>query len=601
MQHFAIMTLISLLFLNPALGSIEHHIVIKNDLNKDGVADRVAFASHGISGFFQSTLANSKIDTFQIKQGNRTIFYTSSKSVGGPYIKLTESSGFFSVVSLLKYENRNFKLVSSFVTPSKTFFSDDFLDGATIVSTEAPEKCVPANEFNHVALNEASDWTKKLEKHTVEEAIKKAIDPECKKVFGDKYSNLETQIVSACSVSSGMSNSNALVTCLDKNEQTRNIGGFYQQTLVSTLFDSNFKISCGLLKTDKPRESVNSVSNIISIFQTTPKTNNRNFKADFFHAVLHLGGIEDDKKVSTIVDNCMRVKTKNQPKADDRYYANPTTFSEETIKKKDGVELTIPSQHQQINQTTVASTINESAKTLDTNYAMENDTQYKSLTTVSRATFKSFEPLMSAAYNAAIPAAFAQNTVISATNGSAASVAIGLPTTKATTSARSIASTSPASAVSGVIYDVSSLPESVSASDKGDLGNGLTVKASAVAFNEVNSRAPAATGSSEAATARGASGSGSIAGRLASIKTTDRPDLRNNVPQLKLEEDFIKTLTTGKYAEVKAKLIDPRNEEILKEKQIQYVARDKTLGSKQPAVIIKDLGNAFTVLRVNVQ
>ncbi|MGZ3798383.1 MAG: hypothetical protein ACXVB1_18580, partial [Pseudobdellovibrionaceae bacterium] len=104
---------------------VPHHILLKDDFNKDGIADRVLFASNGISGFYQSSGGNHKIDTFYLKQNQRSIFFTSLKESGGPYLKLQEDTGIFSIVSLWRYENKKLTLAASYVLPSRIYFSDD--------------------------------------------------------------------------------------------------------------------------------------------------------------------------------------------------------------------------------------------------------------------------------------------------------------------------------------------------------------------------------------------------------------------------------------------------------------------------------------------
>ena len=141
-------------------------------------------------------------------------------------------------------------------------------------------------------------------------------------------------------------------------------------------------------------------------------------------------------------------------------------------------------------------------------------------------------------------------------------------------------------------------------SSTGEIGSGLSVKAAAINIKDDLSRSPSSindsreTASSAGTTRSSAATSG---GSLSRLQTTDRQNLRNNVPRLKEEADFIKTLMTGKYDEVKARLTDPKNQQILEEKRIQYVARERTLGSKQPVMILKDLGNKFSVVRVTIE
>jgi hypothetical protein len=588
----------------------QHHLIFKSDFNDDGIADRVGFASKGISGFFQSTNSNKKIDTFLLKQGNKTIFFTSSKTLGGPFLKLTESSGFFTTVSILTFENNKFQHTTSYIVPDKVYFSQDpFADPfeAAPASKSSSNICEPNDVFANKATSSTLSWAEAINKFSVEETIKKAISPECKTVFGKSYEKVEKQILSACGVTTGSPEKNDLVNCLDEDPKTRFLGGYYKTSLAANIFDDGFKISCAKSSKDKPLASLNNTSNSISLFQVSPENPNRNFKADFFHEMLHNVGVENETTTEKLVEKCVGKKTffcsdkKNKAKDECKVIELSEVTKKQLIEnKKDGTVVNIPPAVRTVPQTTVATAVNEGSKALDNDFSMDNATQYKALSNASKATFKSFEPLMTAAYSAAVPSAFAQNTVASATNAKS----VAFPTTKAVASAtsRAIASSGSSSpSASGATYDISSLPESVPASAKGDLGNGMAVKASEVAFDANAARSPASSEVAAPSAASGGSVGPSIAGSLASIKTTDRPDLRANVPQLKAEEDFLKTLTTGKYDEVKAKLVDPKNQRILEEKKIQYVAKDKTLGSKQPVIILKDLGNKFTVLRVNVE
>jgi len=602
MNFFIIFSILLILFV-PGLSSAQSHLLVKSDFNNDGIADRTVFASHGISGFIQSTQANKKIDTIFLKQGNRSIFFTSNVEDGSPFVKLTEETGLYSVITLMKYENKSFIHTATYIEASEVYFSDDFFSDSIVAEAGKNQTCTPNDAFNNKATTEILSWADALKKNSLEETIKKSIDPSCKKVFGQDYLKLEKDIVDACKLESSPNTSrqNPLISCLDKNKGTRLVSGFYQQTLASNVFEPAFNINCQELDKNVPKASFNKSTKSISIYQHLPAEKNRNFKADFFHEIIHSTGIKSDQKVEQVVENCLSIKSnKNTSKVpSDHFYVR--NLNEEIAKKKDGIEISVPSQAKEVSQRTISATMSEGAKTLDADFSTNDGEQYNSISKISKATFKSFDPVMKAAYEAAVPVAFAQNTIASSKTTSSVSI----PTTKITVAAsnRGIASTT---AGSGITYDVSSFPESVSASTKGDLGNGMAIKASEVAFDSNAARSPANTEVATASATGGGSvgGSGStrsIAGSLASIKTTDRPDLRANVPQLKAEEDFLKTLTTGKYDEVKAKLVDPKNQRILEEKKIQYVAKDKTLGSKQPVIILKDLGNKFTVLRVNVE
>jgi hypothetical protein len=575
------------------------HLILKNDFNGDGIADRVVFASHGTSGFFQSTNSNKKIDTIFLKQGNRTILFSSLKENGTPFVKLSEDLGYYSVTTLMKYSEKKFQYVVSYATIGKTNFSDDpFAD--PIDKTKESQICTSSDPFENKTIKQTLTWAEAVKTYSVEEAVKKSIDPSCKNIFEKDYPKLEKEVLSACSIGEGRPEKNDLVSCLDRHEKTRRIGGSYKTSLAEKIFDDGFKITCAKSTSSIPVASYDESSKNISFYKTSTDASLRNFKKDFFHEMMHSAGIAQDKEVENIVSACF--DKKRIVAMTPMMFTSDLELNKEVAASKNGVVVNIPNNVKEIPQAQVASAVSESTKTLDQNFSMENPTQFKALSSASKATFKSFDPIMKAAYEAAVPVAFAQNTIASAK----ATTSIALPTTKsaaiAAASSRGIAS---APSVSGATYDVSSLPESVPASAKGDLGNGMAVKASEVAFDASAARAPAntevaASGTSGGGTIGGSVGP-SIAGSLASIKTTDRPDLRANVPQLKTEEDFLKTLTTGKYDEVKAKLVDPKNQRILEEKKIQYVAKDKTLGSKQPVIILKDLGNKFTVLRVNVE
>lgn len=579
------------------------HLILKNDFNGDGVADRVIFASYGTSGFFQSGGLNKKIDTFYLKQGNRSILFAPSTH-GEKFVKLTEDAGIFTTVVIMKHEKQSFKFVNAYVVPSRTYFSDDpFADP---FSTPTTTSCSDNSAFNNKSTNEALTWSEALKKYSIEDSVKKSIDPECKKVFGDDYPKMEKQIVAACGVSDGKPEKNNLVNCLDQNKNTQFLGGVYKATLAQNLFDNEFKISCSTSNKKIPLASFDSSSKKISIFKTSPEDPSRNFKADFFHEMMHSSDVDSEKQVQALVENCTdgktglnsKIKDKLANSETDRYYTNLDSY---TANKKDGVAVDIPPQTKTVPQTSVASAVSEGSKALDSNFSMDNETQYDSLSKVSQATFKSFDPIMKAAYQAAVPTAFAQGSIEIPSGGTASTATTtSLATVKAAGSSRSIASTS----TSGATYDVSNLPDSVPASANGELGNGLSVKATTVSAKAAQPRNPASSGSGgeTGTSSAGGSDAGNVGSDSVGYKpTTDRPDLRNNVPQLKAEEDFVKTLTTGKYEDVKARLTDPKNQKILEDKRIQYVARDRTLGSKQPVMILKDLGNKFSVVRVTIE
>jgi hypothetical protein len=349
------------------------------------------------------------------------------------------------------------------------------------------------------------------------------------------------------------------------------------------------------------------------MYQVNPADNNRNYKADFFHEMLHKTGITNDKSVDSLVQDCFG--TKKVSTVDDKMTMKPWLLTSEleksqrTVEKKEGIVVNLPA-NSEVSQTTIANVASEGNKSLDNNFSMDNEPQYESLSKASKATFKSFDPIMKAAYEAAVPTAFAQNSLGAASTGTPTSVAAtasaALPTVKAASgTSRMIASagSSASSVTAGAVYDVSSLPESVTASDKGELGNGLAVKAAAVNVKEGLARSPSSISgrSGEETASSGGSASNLNSGSLGYVPMTDRPDLRNNVPHLKTEEDFLKTLTSGKYDEIKARLTDPKNQQILEDKRIQYIARDRTLGSKKPVMILKDLGNKFSIVRVTVE
>jgi hypothetical protein len=598
MPTWKVILLFFVSYINSALADAQSHLILKNDFNRDGIADRTIFASYGISGYFQSTSGNQQIDTFYLKQGARTIFYTSSVKLGGPYLKLTEDAGFFTVISLLKPQTESFKHTVSFIVTNKTYFLDDPFANPFSAASEKVKECPTSDAFHSKATNESLSWVDAINKYSTEETVRKSIDPECKSVFGDTYPLMEEQIISACGVGSGKSEKNKLVSCLDQNEETRRIGGRYKTALAENIFADGFKISCAKSNKNIPLASLNSTTKNVSIFQVTPENKNRNFKADFFHEMMHASGIKSELETSSIIQSCIVADEKCNKKIGTkeikecvRLYGSDLTMIKNALDDKDGIPVNIPATAKVAPQTSVASAINEGVKTLDSNFSMDNDTQYRALSSASKSVFGSFSNTFKAAYDAAIPTAFAQGTIGNAT----ATAAVPFPTTKSASSSRTIAS-APSSVTSGAIYDVSSLPESQSASDKGELGSGLTVQAEAVKMPEESPRSPASARAGEI----GAGTRGSFGG-LASVKTTDRPDLRNNVPQLIAEEDFMRTLTSGKYAEVKARLTDPKNQKILEAKKIQYVSRDKTLGSKTPAIILKDLGNKFSIVRITIE
>lgn len=578
------------------------HLVLKSDFNGDGTADRVVFASYGISGFVQSTFGNKKIDTFFLKQGNRSIFFTSNTTDKVPYLKLTEEVGFFSVITLMKYENRQFKYVASYSLAERAYFSDDFLEGAVITTSDSVSECKPNSALEDKATTTAQTWAEKLKQHSLEESVRKSIDSSCKKVFGSEYEKIEKEIISACKIESTPSQTkqNSLIACLDKNEETRTTSSAFQRVLAANMFEDGFKVNCEDIKTEIPKASFNKAAKTVSLYQTSPSVKNRSFKEDFFHEMLHSTGIKEDDKIQPLVRNCLSLAKRNNPlnSGDRRYYT--TNLREEAKNVKDGVEFSIPPETKQIPQNSVANAVAEGSKTLDKDFSMDNPRQFDGLRMASIGAFKSIDPIMRAAYEAAIPTAFAKGTLSAADPKTVPTASVSLPTVKAAAGGaiRSISSVSQGNAsqnsLSGAIYDVSSLPESIPASEKGELGNGLYVKAATIQLKEGATRSPSST-------ATGGAGEIASAGGLGQMQSTDRADLQKNVPRLKVEEDFIRILTTGKYADVKAKLTDPANQKIMEDKKIQYLAKDKTLGSKQPDIILKDLGSKFSILRINVE
>lgn len=594
-KHIALFAILCLIL--PAT-TVASHLIIKSDFDGDGKADRTTFASYGISGFFQTHAGSKNVSSFYLRQGNRSILYLNSKELGSPHIKLTENNGLMQIVTIMKYDQKSFKHVKSFALANKTYFSTDPFASPDPFAQPNRQECDANNAFNNKSVKQTLSWADELKKHSLKESLQKAISPSCKTVFGDQYPKLEEQILAACGVNTGKNDENNLVKCLDRNEETKITSGIYTSALAANFFEDGFQISCASIDKSNPLASV--TSNKISIYQTSPAQKDRNFKADFFHEMLHASGIEQEKSVSQLVANCTEDKSKKSDKA---HFTNKTTDKERFLESKDGLVVNIPpTQLKEIQSGTVATTVAEGAKTLDSNFSMENSDQYESLSKASKATFRSFDPIMKAAYEAAIPTAFAQGSLAS-TSSAAGTTAVAMPTVKTVSATtRSIASTTANSnsTASGNVYDISSLPASVSASEKGELGNGLAVKAAAVNIKDGLTRTPSSSETATGGTISGSSNSGGIGGS-GFAPTTDRPDLRNNVPRLKAEEDFVKTLTTGKYAEVKARLTDPKNQGILEDKRIQYVARDKTLGSKQPVMILKDLGNKFSIVRVTIE
>jgi len=576
-----------------------NHLVLKDDFNSDGVADRVIFASKGISGFFQSTNANKKIDTFYLKQGNRSILFDSAKELGGAYLKLSEDTGFFTITTLMKFENGKFKQLESYILPAKIYFSaDPFAD-----TPSSRENCDSHDAFSLKPIKEALSWTDQVKKYSNENFIKTSIQPECKKVFGEDYNRLEKQIIEACTIEDDKNKQNSLVSCLDHDNKTKRLSGRYKTMLAENVFEDSFKITCAESNKEIPLSSFSSSTKNVSIFKTNPSSENRNFKADFFHEMLHASGMGDEDGIDSLVKQCVDGDWKDQKRH--VFLGDGNQLNQE---RKDGIPVNVPPQVKEVPAAPVTAAMNEGARALDNNFAMDNQTQYRALAAASQRTFKSFEPLMAAAYSAAVPVAFAQNTVASGGGGATAAPAVAMPVSKAAVGGRGVASAPSSmvdsdSPVAGAVYEPSGLPEAVPASEHGELGNGMTVKAMPVSFSDYAPRAPASSGrggTEGAASSRAFSGTDSGRG-LASLKSTDRPDLRDNVPQLKADEEFVKTLTTGKYAEVRAKLTDPKNQKILEEKRIQYVSREKTLGSKQPYIILKDLGNKFSILRVTIE
>ncbi len=588
-----------------AFGNNIEHLLIKDDFNQNGVADRVIFSSYEISGFYLSKNGNKQVDTFFLKQGNRSIFFSKENNERQIYIKLSENVGFITVITFLKYENKVFRHLSSYAIPEKIYFSDDFLS-SPLIEDPIKNHCDNNSVFSNKTLNDALSWSNELKNHSVSEAIKKVIDPSCKSILGDEYSKMEKQVISACSLDIGKPESNPLIKCLDESEKTKLLSSLYKLSLAESIFQSGFKITCKQSNETKPLASFSSSNNVINFFQTTPVSKNRNYKADFFHEMMHSSSVYSESDATNIVNKCLSDDTAQIATKMDTYIplttpSSPLTTNINNQNRKDGVEINVPSQLKEVSQTTIAAAINEGSKTLDSNFSMENSAQYESLAKASKATFKSFDPIMKAAYEAAVPTAFALGSLASGSSSSTSEASVAMPTVKvAATTTRSIASASSNSATStSAVYDISSLPTSVMASEKGELGNGLTVKAAAINIKEGFARSSLSTETVAGGTSSGTNISGS--GRSGYTPTTDQPDLRNNVPQLKAEEAFIKTLTTGKYSEVKARLTDPKNQRILEDKRIQYVARDKTLGSKKPVLILKDLGNKFSIVRVTIE
>ncbi|HPI40725.1 MAG TPA: hypothetical protein PLJ21_07960, partial [Pseudobdellovibrionaceae bacterium] len=100
----------------------QHHLIYKTDLNKDGVADRVVYASNGISGFYQSTYGNGEIDVFSITQGNKEIYYSNLNKKRGPFVKVVENFGLFKISQLYIKRKANLELDKGIINPSTVYF-----------------------------------------------------------------------------------------------------------------------------------------------------------------------------------------------------------------------------------------------------------------------------------------------------------------------------------------------------------------------------------------------------------------------------------------------------------------------------------------------
>lgn len=574
-------------FFTQAYGGVQQHLILKNDFNNDGIADRVVFASHGISGFYQATQSNNKVDTFFLQQGNKSVSFISSKALGGPYIKLVETAGIFTTVTLAKYQNKKFKIITSAVITNKKFFSDD------------PFACPNADPFGTQTKKTFLPFSEAIKKFSVETTIKKSIGKECKAIFGKEYQKLESQILSACSVSDGKPEKNDLVSCLDKDQQTRLLGGKYKTALAENIFEDGFKISCA--KSDKsiPLASFDPASKNISIFQTKPESQNRNFKADFFHDMLHGTGVSSDKVIEGLVKDCL-----SNTGHEDRVRIPPQTelgFQAEQEKLKDGIRITLPTQD--VEPTSVASAITESSKALDSDFSMGNNVQYQSLSNLSKNVIKSFEPIMNAAYSAAVPKVFASEALKSGPYTNAASIGNSsiepLAANKAyTTSGRT---KSAQTDTNDKMPEISTVPSAILDKHAVEDSPDKELSKSHTPSKERNIASLNETANSSASSAQTAQGfqTTSDSGQNFATPTDARSQaLSKNVRQIGEEEDFLKSLTTGKYTEVKARLLDPKNERIMVEKRIQYLNRGKPIGSKQPMIILKDLGNGFSVQRV---
>jgi hypothetical protein len=576
-----------LIFSRPALAASPNYLLLKDDINKDGINDRIVFASHGISGFFLSSAKNKKIDSFNLRQGNRTIFFTSSSKLGGPFVQLTEEVGFYKVVTLMKYENKVFKHLKSYALPNRTYFSIQKI-AATDPFAEPNEKSTSCKKVSpgDAAIANAILSADALKNSLIADVIKNKISPDCKLVLGDDYKKFESQVILACTVDD-QTIKHSFLSCLDKYDTASLYSSKYRQSLVENIFGNGPKISCATSSSDKPRASFDDASGDFMFYRTNPEEPERNFQLDYIHEVAHKIGIAQDASIDPLIEGCSQ-KSLKLGKGNQNYYSGAGLQELLLDGKKNGVEVNIPSQNKEVPQTSVASAMSDGSKALNSS-ASDSDTGFAGLVTTSKGAFNSFAPVMTAAYKASLNAAYAGDSISKTMTSSTSSpLPISISSSGGSQKANSQNITADAA------YEIANPPSTTAALSKGELGNGITTKIQALAAEEPSGRSPASTSSGSQIQSGGRN--------ISSIPSTDRPDVIRNSATLEGDENFRKLLTSGTYSEIKAAVLDPKNDPRMKRIRLQYAKREEgqtiTTGSTDPVQVLYDLGSKFSIRRV---
>jgi len=544
----------------------QHHLIYKTDLNKDGVADRVVYASNGISGFYQSTYGNGEIDVFSITQGNKEIYYSNLNKKRGPFVKVVENFGLFKISQLYIKRKANLELDKGIINPSTVYFK---------IRRSFSNIKTPICNDNNISIKNTNEVDKIIEVLNLKESNEK-----CLSLFGEEQlakMNIQLTLESKLFVKN---EANEMISCLDNHP----IGAEYKKILLQNIFSDGFKISCEIGKTNDVSALYNSGSNEFIFYKLENPI--FDFSELFRHEMLHKSNSSlKESEVDDIISKC---KTNTDEKIK---FANDLRFADLSEEEKNGVEITLP--NYQIPQSNIDNVIKVASNSLNKDYSTDNEREFISLSQISKRTFNSFSPVMNAAFKAAVPVAFAGNKIKNESESSTKSVEKSqeIKVVKSDIDFNKLdqaPSRMPAAIDQGILISKPTLPESAD-TRSGSLGNGMVVKAEPVKFDIKPS----------------SSHSKATSQYLNQIDNQmKQPEMIKaslGVPSLVAENNFLKMITQGNYKDVKSKLSQPETHKMLEKFRVQYVEPKGSFGSNDPYLILKDLGNGFEIRRVTIE